>query len=86
MQLGGVDLSIGDLRVDPLAMFVHFRASPPSPPFGVFHASKVMTHCPPRNREISGDLSDRRPLTMEFMDLLGPLDPTSFGKSRLLSR
>ena len=45
------------------------------------------THRLPRHGKISGDLPDRCPLAMEFLDLLEPLDSTtSFGESRRLSR
>ena len=88
MQLGGVDLSLGDAGVDPLAMFVHPGASsPPRPPFGAFLVTEVATHRSPRHGKISGDLPDRCLLAMKLMDLLEPLDPTTpFGKSGLLSR
>jgi hypothetical protein len=36
--------------------------------------AEVAAHRLPRHGEFAGDLSDRRPLPMEFMDPLEPLD------------
>jgi hypothetical protein len=49
--------------------------------------TEVATHRLTRHGEVSGDLADRCPLAMEFMDLLDAVDAaTSLGESSLLSR
>ena len=88
MQFGRIDPPLGDAGVNPLAVRVHPRAcGPPGPPVGAPLATEVATYRFPRHAELAGDLADRRPLAVQFMDPLESLDASlSLGQLGLMSR